>query len=335
MMRAQKAVFAARLFLLLAAAAPGLGQGENEPYFSLSTIRTFASNGKPSVELSALQSWIRWSSACIASRTPSSSSSRSRIRTSSAGRVPPPPRERTAIERIHGWKRGLRADIRRSLRAQFSESPSAHLERFLPKEGAAPSLGRRKARITPRPRYSIRSNWCSLSCSRSAATAGGSARPFPLGVKEKGVYLVEAVRHDLRAYTILHGLRRGDDHQDREGPGGQRDGGPQYGRADCLRQDLDAHQGRPEGAGRDQRRGDRGNAGDGGAARRHPRGGPEGRRLRSQRAGELFVQRQYRRLPRLHLYGPAGLSPGAHGPFQGHPPHADSARATTFPPASP
>ena len=39
--------------LLVALAAPGLGQGESEPYFSLSTNRTFGANSKPSIGLSA------------------------------------------------------------------------------------------------------------------------------------------------------------------------------------------------------------------------------------------------------------------------------------------
>src|SRR6185369_11861577 len=138
MIRAQKAVFAARLFLLLAAAAPGLGQGENDPYFSLATIRTFASNGKPSVELSALNvDSLEFRVYRV--EDPIKFFQQIENPHQFGGRAAPPPRERTAIERIRGWKRGLRAGIRRSLRAQFSESPSAHLERFLPREGAAPT----------------------------------------------------------------------------------------------------------------------------------------------------------------------------------------------------
>ena len=44
------------------------------------------------------------------------------------GRVPRPPHQRTLLERIHAWKHGLRTSIRRGLRAQFTESPSAHCE---------------------------------------------------------------------------------------------------------------------------------------------------------------------------------------------------------------
>ena len=43
----------ARVLVLLAVAAPGLGQSEDEPYFSLRSSRTFGSNGTPNVALSA------------------------------------------------------------------------------------------------------------------------------------------------------------------------------------------------------------------------------------------------------------------------------------------
>src|SRR6185436_2551848 len=43
------------------------------------------------------------------------------------GRVPRPPRQKTLLEVVHGWKRGLRVRIRSGLRAQFTESPTAHL----------------------------------------------------------------------------------------------------------------------------------------------------------------------------------------------------------------
>ena len=43
----------AYVVLLLAVAAPGLGQSEDEPYFSLRSSRTFGSNGAPDVALSA------------------------------------------------------------------------------------------------------------------------------------------------------------------------------------------------------------------------------------------------------------------------------------------
>ena len=42
-----------RILLLLTLAAPGLSQSEDEPYFSLSSNRTFGAGGKPAVSLNA------------------------------------------------------------------------------------------------------------------------------------------------------------------------------------------------------------------------------------------------------------------------------------------
>src|SRR4051794_1634745 len=120
----------AKLFLLLAAAAPGLSQGEDEPYFALSSSRTFGSNGKPSVEFSA------WNVDSLELRVyrvedPLKFFQQLENAHQFGGSVPRPPRRPTLLERVHSWKRGLRANIRRSLRAQFTDSPSAHFEDVL------------------------------------------------------------------------------------------------------------------------------------------------------------------------------------------------------------
>ncbi len=54
------------------------------------------------------------------------------------GRVPRPPHQRTLLENIHAWKHGLRTSIRRGLRGQFTESPSAHVEQRLRRAQASP-----------------------------------------------------------------------------------------------------------------------------------------------------------------------------------------------------
>src|SRR3954447_8259294 len=129
-----------RLLVLLAVAAVGLSQSENEPYFALSSARTFGSKGKPVVSLSA------WNIDSVELRV---------YRVNDAvqffqqledphqfgGRVPRPPQRRTVLERVHRWKRTLRADIRRGLRAQFSESPSAHLVAAKPATSAPGAKG--------------------------------------------------------------------------------------------------------------------------------------------------------------------------------------------------
>jgi uncharacterized protein YfaS (alpha-2-macroglobulin family) len=190
----------ARLLLLLAAAATGLSQGEGEPYFALSSARTFPSNGKPVVSMSA------WNVDALEFRV---------YRVNDAvkffeqleephqfgGRVQRPPQKRTLLERVHRWKRGLRADIRRGLRGQFTESPSARLTS--PSQAPAQQTAAGKA-----TRYAeapvLNSEQLVLSFMQPVrAKERWQQETVEIGVRDKGIYLVEAVRGDLRAYTIL------------------------------------------------------------------------------------------------------------------------------------
>jgi len=195
----RKAAHAARLLILLALAAPGLSQGENEPYFSISSSRTFPSNGKPTVEISALNvDSLEFRVYRV--EDPLKFFQQIENPHQFGGRAPAPPRQRTLLERIHMWKRGLRADIRRSLRAQFTESPSAHFESLLPRP-AAP-IASRGTYYAETP--VLNSQQLVLSFVQPVVSRTRWERDtVPIGVKEKGVFLVEAVRHDLRAYTIL------------------------------------------------------------------------------------------------------------------------------------
>ena len=194
-----------RLAAALALAAPGLSQGEGEPYFSLSSNRTFPSNGKPTVEISAVNvDSLEFRVYRV--DDPVKFFEEIENPHQFGGRAPAPPHERTLLERIHGWKRGLRANIRRSLRAQFTESPSAHFERFLPHEAPPAANAPGATRGTYYAETPVL-NSQQLVLSFVQPVTQGSSRwereTVPLGIKEKGVYLVEAVRKDLRAYTIL------------------------------------------------------------------------------------------------------------------------------------
>jgi len=116
-----------RVLLLLMLAAPGLSQSEDEPYFSLSTNRTFGAGGKASVSLNA------WNVKSLEFRVyrvndPVQFFQQLESAHEFGGRAPRPPHRRTLLENIHAWKHGLRTSIRRGLRGQFTESPSAHVE---------------------------------------------------------------------------------------------------------------------------------------------------------------------------------------------------------------
>ncbi|MBZ5620829.1 MAG: alpha-2-macroglobulin [Acidobacteriia bacterium] len=189
----------ARLLLLLAAAAPALSQGESEPYFSISSNRTFPSNGKTVIELSATN-LDSLEFRIYRVEDPVKFFQQIEDPHQFGGRVPAPPREPALLERIHLWKRSLRANIRRSLRAQFTESPSAHLVSSLPHQPAKPGDAGTYYAETPL----LNSQQLVHSFVQPVEShSRWDRQTVELGVKEKGVYLVEAVRHDLRAYTIL------------------------------------------------------------------------------------------------------------------------------------
>jgi len=187
-----------RLLALVAAAAIGLSQSEEEPYFALSSSQTFGTNGKPKVALNA------WNVDSLAFRVyriddPVKFFAQLEDAHQFGGRVPQPPRDRTWLERLHSWKRGLHAQIRRALRAQFTEPPSAHFESWLPKETKPASKETHYAEAPV-----LNSQQLVLSFQQPVLSQSRWERStVDIGVKDKGVYLIEAVHRDLRAHTIL------------------------------------------------------------------------------------------------------------------------------------
>ncbi len=188
-----------RFLTLFAAAAAALSQSEDEPYFSLMSQHTYASHGKPAILLSA------WNVDALDFRVyrvndPLKFFQQIEDPHQFGGRAPEPYRELTPIERFHEWKRALRAHIRRSLRAQFTESVSAHFESpavTTPAGSAskgthyaeAPLLNPQQLVLSFHEPVHSQSRW--------------DRQTVAVPVAEKGVYLVEAVKGQLRAYTIL------------------------------------------------------------------------------------------------------------------------------------
>src|SRR5260370_27517028 len=126
------------LLLLLATAA--VCQNEDQPYFSLSSTRTFASNGRPTISVGA------WKVDSLEFRV---------YRINDAvkffgqlddphqfgARSARPSHNRTWIERIHGWKHSLRTGILPTLPGLVTEPPSQHLGSLLPESGAPITKG--------------------------------------------------------------------------------------------------------------------------------------------------------------------------------------------------
>jgi len=188
-----------RLLLLMAAAAIGLSQSEDQPYFALSSSQTFGANGQPKVLLNA------WNVDSLAFRVyrindPVKFFAQLEDPHQFGGNVRQPPQDRTLLERLHIWKRSLHAQIRRALRAQFTEPPSAHFESWLPKE-SKPAAGK-ETQYAEAPLLNAQQ----LVLSFQQPVLGHSRwdrATVDIAVKDKGVYLVEAVNRDLRANTIL------------------------------------------------------------------------------------------------------------------------------------
>jgi len=186
-----------KLSLLLGAAAAGLCESEDQPYFALSSQRTFGTNSKPWVGLSA------WKVDSLEFRVyriqdPALFFRQIEEPHQFGGRAPRPPRERTLLERIHAWKHSLRAGILRGLRAQFTEAPSSHftilkarplkLASAGTKYAGAPLLNSQQLALAFVQPVRSRTRW--------------ERQTVELGLTDKGVYLVEAVHGDLRAYTV-------------------------------------------------------------------------------------------------------------------------------------
>ena len=189
-----------QLVLLLAAVATGLSQSETQPYFALASSQTFGTQSKPSVSLSA---WAVDSLEFRVYRIEDPLKFFQQIENPHqfGARTPAPPHERTLLERIHLWKRSFRATIQRGLRAQFTESPSAHFEKLFPSKSTA-LPGARETHYAEAP--VLNAQQLVLSFVQPVQSRNRWERhTVPVNVAEKGVYIVEAVKGELRAYTVL------------------------------------------------------------------------------------------------------------------------------------
>ena len=192
---------AARLLLLVGVAAACLGQSESEPYFSLYSWGTFAPGAKASVQVSA------WNVDSLEFRVyriedPVGFFEQLPQPHQFGGRAPLRQGQRTLIERVHEWKHSLRTAIRRALRGQFSESPSEHLG--LRQEAPPPDLktGHNETHYAEVPL--LNSQQLVLSFQQPVRTHSRWDRAtVNLGLKDTGIYLVEAVNGQLSAYSLV------------------------------------------------------------------------------------------------------------------------------------
>ncbi|HZQ54634.1 MAG TPA: MG2 domain-containing protein [Bryobacteraceae bacterium] len=186
-----------RAVFLALIAAPIIGQYENQPYFSLSSNRTFGGHESPTIQLSG------YGIEAVRIRVYRVNDAVQFMRQMEDphtfnSRYPRPHGKLTLLERIHNWKRGLRRDIRVELRGQFTESPRRHLG----------SLFHHQQPTKVNATYFadapvLNPDQLVLSFLQTLPGQTWKVAQVPIPVKNKGVFLVEAVHANLRAYTIL------------------------------------------------------------------------------------------------------------------------------------
>jgi uncharacterized protein YfaS (alpha-2-macroglobulin family) len=191
--------FLLRLAAALALAAPITCQSEVTPYFALSTNRTFGSADEPTVNLTGInvQSVLL---RVYRINNPVQFYTQLEDTHSFGLNNPRLNGKQSLLEKLRDWKRELRRNIRLNLRAQFTESPSAHFRNASPASGNA---GSKETYFADAP--VLNQEQLVLSFRQPVASVNRwSENPVPIHVKERGVFLVEAVHGDLRAYTILN-----------------------------------------------------------------------------------------------------------------------------------
>ena len=187
-----------RALALIVLSAPVVARSEYEPYFSLSTSHTFGTHDSPSIQLSgynvgAVQ--IR----AYRINDPVEFFSRIEDPHGFGATYPRYSRHRTLIERLRDWKSSLRYDIRHFLRNQFTESPVQHFES---NKQVSDKPQTRAIYFAEAP--VLNSEQIVLSFIQPLnAGVGWQAQEVKIPVRDKGLFLIEAVHHDLRAYTIV------------------------------------------------------------------------------------------------------------------------------------
>ncbi|MGD0617434.1 MAG: hypothetical protein ABSB67_07225 [Bryobacteraceae bacterium] len=183
---------------LLLVAAPGIGQTEEEPYFALSSAKTFGPGEEVSVQLNA------WNVQSLDFRVyrvndPVRFFEQLEDPHMFGGQAQHPPREQTLLERFHLFKANLRNGMENLLRGQFSMESRHRIRaaftrkpvrtRNVASYAEAPLLNSQQLVSTWHQQVKSMDRW--------------ETQTVPIEVKGKGVYLVEAVTKQFRAYTIV------------------------------------------------------------------------------------------------------------------------------------
>ncbi len=187
------------LALAILAAAPLVAQDDEQPFFSVSSSRTWTSKDKPSVQISS------WNVDTLEFRLyriqdPVQFFSQLKDLHQFGGREGKPHKQ-TLLERFHDWKDEGRFAYRSLIRDQFDEQAHARVSKLLDRRRAA-QANRRITHFTPLPLLNpqrVVSVWKEYMPKRG----GWSYEPVHFDNPGKGIFLLEAADRDLRAYTIV------------------------------------------------------------------------------------------------------------------------------------
>ncbi len=195
------------LLLLALACFPTVAQEEEgETYFSISSTSTFSPGDEPSVSFSA-RGVSRMEFRLYRVNDPVEFFEKKLEDDHNfGGRAPRNPKDRTAIERFHSWKRGLRLRWLNLFRAQYSEE----------------SRHRIRAMMTPEPKREAKAttpagaatNFAAIPLLNQQQLVSRWTQAFPeqesyyseqvkLPKQEPGLYVLEATDGRQQAYTIL------------------------------------------------------------------------------------------------------------------------------------
>ncbi len=194
-----KALVAA-LGALLVSLPTGGQPDDSRPYFSLSSNKTYAPGEKPTIQLWA-QNVDQLDFRVYRVKDPVAFFSSLEDQHRYGGQAPAVARTVTPIEKFHNFKRRCRNWVRDLFRAQFPADSRTLIRTW--------SAERRQEKLTPAATSYAEAPLLNPQQVVSVWKQGVSKGPrwesqtIPVAVPGKGVYVVEAVKGQFRAYTII------------------------------------------------------------------------------------------------------------------------------------
>lgn len=188
-----------RLLLLALLVFPLISQQEDQAYFGLTSNQTFAEGGSPEISVWANNvNELEFRVYRVMDPLTFFASLDEPHRF--GGRAPRRPAPRTPIESFHRWKISLRNALRDLVRAQYTAGDRERIRAWMqgpPQQ--APKPPTQFAQLPLLNERQLVTKWNQ----RVPAAERWNSIGVPVPVKEKGLYLVEAVHKELAAYTVV------------------------------------------------------------------------------------------------------------------------------------